>query len=269
MISYNTDANSQNFISLGDIITTLRDNVLLLVLGPILVGIVSIIVTTSFERVYQSEFVLVNIRKVNIEALRLPKSVDSIASQLEHTKNLDPVEARSIILGNFKTELKKSGTLTISAFGKSSKEAFDFAKALQKEALNLEIPSKKLEYQATSIEKSIENKEAHLKKILTIIRKGGLEKSSTPEDIGNYINLINAANEIEVEVYNLKQSVLALQTSSNYLIQEPIINDIPLSRHTAQYAINSSLICGFILLFFIFLRKSIMETLKRENFKFK
>ena len=260
MVSNINESSSQEFINISDVILTIRDNILILILVPILIGIISVTITTSFSRTYKSEVVLINISNINIETLKLPKIIDKISLMHEPTKNIEKVKARSIIKSSFKSSLDKNGILTITAFGENSKDALALAQIIGKELEELQSP-------VLNMQKYINRKEAKLESLENyLITINSIIKNSSPANEG-YLDVLNTSNNVETEIKNLKEELLDLKadTNSKHIIQPAIIDDVPLSRGTAKYAIYSSLITGFIILIFLFLRKIIKQTLINEK----
>ena len=242
-------------IDLLDLLVVIAENIKLLTVGPILVGVLALGFSFTLPQTFESVAIL--------------RGDDAMASTLQSATVLDPVItafglgegksaqlARMDLAEQIKSSVgRKDGLVTLTVQQETAEGAQKVANALIDSYLKTTIPwggeRQRLESRYARALIFSKQLEARLK---TVLASGSNEnvKTGSTLDVGPLIAATQSAST-EVEVLELK---LKGAVKSEFLVQAPTAPEVPIKPKKSLIAILAALATGFLLLLFVFLRNA-------------
>ena len=247
--------------SLLDLLVTLADNVKLLIIGPLLVGLCALAIGFALPKTYESVAVL--------QADQLPASLMTTAAVLDPviaTQGLakdDTVEeARIKLRGQIKAVIGKTDkllTLTVSAG--TAQQAQAIANALLQQAYKESRPRAnarlRLETQLAEAKMRLKNAQTAADSLARRLESSAAITSGNDPGRG-YAELLNTAAEAQKQVSALEAQLEGL--SEAMLIQPPTLPEKASKPKKGLIAISATLAAGLLLLMYVFMRQVAHKT---------
>ena len=247
--------------SLLDLLVTLADNVKLLIIGPLLVGLCALAIGFALPKTYESMAVL--------QADQLPASLMTTAAVLDPviaTQGLakdDTVEeARIKLRGQIKAVIGKTDkllTLTVSAG--TAQQAQAIANALLQQAYKESRPRAnarlRLETQLAEAKMRLKNAQTAADSLARRLESSAAITSGNDPGRG-YAELLNTAAEAQKQVSALEAQLEGL--SEAMLIQPPTLPEKASKPKKGLIAIGATLAAGLLLLMYVFMRQVAHKT---------
>lgn len=247
--------------SLLDLLVTLADNVKLLIIGPLLVGLCALAIGFALPKTYESVAVL--------QADQLPASLMTTAAVLDPviaTQGLakdDTVEeARIKLRGQIKAVIGKTDkllTLTVSAG--TAQQAQAIANALLQQAYKESRPRAnarlRLETQLAEAKMRLKNAQTAADSLARRLESSAAITSGNDPGRG-YAELLNTAAEAQKQVSALEAQLEGL--SEAMLIQPPTLPEKASKPKKGLIAIGATLAAGLLLLMYVFMRQVAHKT---------
>ena len=247
--------------SLLDLLVTLADNVKLLIIGPLLVGLCALAIGFALPKTYESVAVL--------QADQLPASLMTTAAVLDPviaTQGLakdDTVEeARIKLRGQIKAVIGKTDkllTLTVSAG--TAQQAQAIANALLQQAYKESRPRAnarlRLETQLAEAKMRLKNAQTAADSLARRLESSAAITSGNDPGRG-YAELLNTAAEAQKQVSALEAQLEGL--SEAMLIQPPTLPEKASKPKKGLIAIGATLAAGLLLLMYVFMRQVARKT---------
>lgn len=247
--------------SLLDLLVTLADNVKLLIIGPLLVGLCALAIGFALPKTYESVAVL--------QADQLPASLMTTAAVLDPviaTQGLakdDTVEeARIKLRGQIKAVIGKTDkllTLTVSAG--TAQQAQAIANALLQQVYKESRPRAnarlRLETQLAEAKMRLKNAQTAADSLARRLESSAAITSGNDPGRG-YAELLNTAAEAQKQVSALEAQLEGL--SEAMLIQPPTLPEKASKPKKGLIAIGATLAAGLLLLMYVFMRQVAHKT---------
>ena len=247
--------------SLLDLLVTLADNVKLLIIGPLLVGLCALAIGFALPKTYESVAVL--------QADQLPASLMTTAAVMDPviaTQGLakdDTVEeARIKLRGQIKAVIGKTDkllTLTVSAG--AAQQAQAIANALLQQAYKESRPRAnarlRLETQLAEAKMRLKNAQTAADSLARRLESSAAITSGNDPGRG-YAELLNTAAEAQKQVSALEAQLEGL--SEAMLIQPPTLPEKASKPKKGLIAIGATLAAGLLLLMYVFMRQVAHKT---------
>lgn len=247
--------------SLLDLLVTLADNVKLLIIGPLLVGLCALAIGFALPKTYESVAVL--------QADQLPASLMTTAAVLDPviaTQGLakdDTVEeARIKLREQIKAVIGKTDkllTLTVSAG--AAQQAQAIANALLQQAYKESRPRAnarlRLETQLAEAKMRLKNAQTAADSLARRLESSAAITSGNDPGRG-YAELLNTAAEAQKQVSALEAQLEGL--SEAMLIQPPTLAEKASKPKKGLIAIGATLAAGLLLLMYVFMRQVAHKT---------
>jgi LPS O-antigen subunit length determinant protein (WzzB/FepE family) len=246
-----------NEISLLDLLQTIAENLRLLVIGPIVVGLLALAGASLWPKTYESTAIL-KAEQVTASLMLSAAVLDPIAANLGYTHKLNQDEARDKLKSEIKASFNaKDKLLTLTTQGDTPQAAQALAKAVLQQTYAQSQPrdSEKLRLQKQLAQAQVREKEANQTAVLLA---GKMEKSGGEVSFQvaqGYAQMIGVVKESQATQIDIERQLQGLDASA--LVQEATLP----TKHTAPkrgiITIMAALAAGFALLLFVFMRQAL------------
>ena len=256
-------------ISLLDLALTVAENLRLLIIGPIAAGLITLGVSSTLPKTFESVAILnVNDQPEKVASLTTSAAVlDPVAEQLGLTKSATRDATRAALRGRISMAVgRKDGLLTLTTKGKSGEEAQALANAVLAQLFVAVAPKGQ---DAIDLEKSLS-----LARSLYANNQLVIERSSALMSAARSENAVNAGLQGYAELIALQQS-LAIRIASDErmlrglsgtnLAQTPILPTQHVAPKRSLISVLAALATGFALLLFVFIRKALANAAVSED----
>ena len=246
----------QNEVDLLDILVTLSENIKLLILGPLLMGVCALGVAFIVPQTFESVAVL-KAEQATASLMTTAAVLDPVAAGLGLTKEDSSEEARRLLRGQIKVAVGRNDkllTLTVSA--PAPQQAQSIANAVLQQTYAQSRPKgshlARLETQlkdAKARTKSAEDAAGALLK-----RMESNDPASSTESARGYAELLNVAAAAQNQVAAV-QTLLEGVTDAQ-LIQAPTLPQKASKPKKGLVAVGATLAAGLALILFVFVRQA-------------
>jgi uncharacterized protein involved in exopolysaccharide biosynthesis len=253
---------TQEEFSLLDLLVTLVENLKLLIIGPLLVGLCALAIGFAWPKTYESVAVLQS-EQFPASLMTTATVLDPVIASLGLAKDETVEEARSQLREQIKAVTGRTDkllTLTVSAG--SAEQAQAIANALLQQAYKESRPRanalSRLETQLAEAQTRLKNAQS---------AAAGLARrleSSAPITSGNdpgrgYADLLNAVAAAQTQISTLEAQLDGL-ISPAQLIQAPTLPQKASKPKKTLLAIGATLATGLMLVMFVFMRQVARKT---------
>jgi capsular polysaccharide biosynthesis protein len=252
-------------ISLLDLLQTIVDNLRLLVIGPILVGLLALGWTAFLPKTYQSTAIL-SADQTTASLMNSAAVLDPIASKLGYTPLMSSDEARAQLKAQVKANFNaKDKLLTLTAQANSPQAAQALAQAVLQQTYIQSQPrdSAKLRLQKQLTQAQTREKEA-TQTVQLLGRKLDAAGSAGASEVAQgYAQMIGVVKDSQNTQIDMERQLQGLDASM--LVQEATLPSIHSAPKRSLIATIAALATGFALLLFVFIRQALRNTGKNEE----
>jgi len=252
-------------ISLLDLLVTVAENLKLLILGPLVVGLLALAIGYALPQSFTSQAILA------LPTSNSPQTPTQAAAMMASPLVLDPVirslnlsaghateEARTKLANQIKAAVAKDGLLRLDATANTPLEAQAIANAVidtwlkstEPGALDRADLEKRLAYAKVSLES--------VRRLMDRLTAEGSAILNKPLKLGEAGTSIVALGELQArylgEVLTIPRTLQGL--SRDVVIQLPTLPTEPVAPKKALIAILAALGSGFALLLWVFMRQA-------------
>jgi capsular polysaccharide biosynthesis protein len=253
---------TQEEFSLLDILVTLVENIKLLIIGPLLVGLCALGIGFAWPKTYESVAVL--------QADQFPASLmttaavlDPVIASLGLAKDKTVEEARIDLREQIKAVVGRTDkllTLTVSAG--SAEQAQALANALLQQAYKESRPRAnarlRLQAQLAEAQARFKNATSAGDNMLKRLESTGVGSSGSAELARGYAELLGGTGTAQTQISTLEAQLEGL--SEAQLIQAPTLPQKASKPKKALLAIGATLATGLLLVLFVFMRQVARKT---------
>ena len=252
-------------ISLLDLLQTIVDNLRLLVIGPLVAGLLAYGVALVIPKTYESTAILRS--EQNVAGQMLTAYVlDPIAAKLGYASKMETDDARDKLKSQIKASYNakdKLVTLTAQASSPQAAQVLandvlsqvyvqtqprDSAKqSLQKQLTQLQTREKELTQSAKILERRL-------------VQVSGSGVSEVAQGYAQLIGVIEKTQENQIKVEKELKGI-----DSSDLIQSPTLPTKKIAPKGGLIAIIATLMAGFALLLFVFIRQAFRNASQNEG----
>jgi capsular polysaccharide biosynthesis protein len=244
-------------ISLLDLLQTIVDNLRLLVIGPIVVGLLALAGASLWPKTYESTAIL-KAEQVTASLMLSAAVLDPIAANLGYTPKLNQDEARDKLKSEIKANVNaKDKLLTLTTQADTPQAAQSLTKAVLQQTYAQSQPrdSEKLRLQKQMAQAQAREKEATQTAQLLGRKMEGGGTAGASEVAQGYAQMIGVVKESQATQLDIERQLQGLDESA--LLQEATLP----TKHTAPkrglVTIMAALAAGFALLLFVFMRQAL------------
>ena len=254
-------ADTEDEISLLDLLLTVSQNIKLLILGPLAAGLCALGVTFTLPATYESVAILST--DIN-STLRLASVLDPVVVKLDLAKGKTTEQARLELSSRIEFEKNnKTKLFNLAVSGDSPQQAQATAKVLLMSTYEFLRPrgsnKARLEAQLVIAKQRLEEAQRTSVGLLGVLERGlkseGALKSTGSDVSKSYTDLLSILSGMQAQVVSLELQLEGM--SDEQLLQPPSLPEKPVSQKKAMKATIAALATGFALLLFVFIRQGL------------
>ena len=252
----------QEEIDLLDILVTLAENIKLLILGPLFVGICALGIAYIVPQTFESIAVL-KAEQATASLMTTASVLDPVAADLGLTKVDSAEEARKLLREQIKVSVGRNDkllTLTVSATAPQQAQAI--ANAVLQQTYVQSRPKgsdlTRLEIQLKDAKARTKSAEDAAGALLKRMESNGA--ASSTEWARGYAELLNVAAAAQNQVAALQAQLEGLTDAQ--LIQAPTLPEKASKPKKGLIAIGATLAAGLALMLFVFVRQAVRGAAK-------
>ena len=249
--------SEEDEISLLDLLQTIVENLRLLVLVPLLLGLAALGGANLLPKTYESTALLAA-DATTASLMQSSAVLDPIAVSLGYTAQMSVDAARLKLKGQIKASVNaKDKLLTLTAQAETPQAAQALAQAVMQQTYLQSQPqgSAKLRLEKQMVQAQSREKDAMLaaQRLATKLDKASGELALTVAQ--GYAQLMGVVKEAQSTQTEIERELLGLDAS--VLRQEATLPNQHISPKRSLMAIITSLATGFALLLFVFVRQAL------------
>lgn len=257
----NVDAD----IGFLDMLVILAENVKLLVIGPLLMGVCALAISYFLPQKYQSVAVL-QAEQATASLMVTAVVLDPVIEALGLAKEETIESARIKLRERIKTAVGRNDkllTLTVSA--PTPEQAQKTASAMIYQTYEQSRPKStartRLQTQLTEAQARLKNAQDASAALLKQLEKKGADSGG--ETARGYADLLVATGAAQVQISALEAQLEGI--SDAQLVQFPTLPEKPSQPKKGMIAIGATLAAGLALLLFVFVRQALRSTTKNDS----
>ena len=261
-VSETSQPVQQEEIDLLDILVTLAENIKLLILGPLLVGLCALGIAFVVPKTFESVAVL-KAEQATASLMTTAAVLDPVAADLGVTKEDSAEEARRLLREQIKVAVGRNDkllTLTVSA--PAPQQAQAIANAVLQQTYVQSQPKgserARLETQLQDAKARTKSAEDAAGTLLKRLESNGA--ASSTESARGYAELLNVAAAAQNQVAALQVQLEGLTDAQ--LVQPPTLPQKASKPKKGLIAIGATLAAGLALLLFVFVRQAVRGAAK-------
>jgi uncharacterized protein involved in exopolysaccharide biosynthesis len=256
-------ASAEAEISLLDLLVTLADNIKLLILGPLTVGLAALAIAFYLPQTFESVAVL-QAEPAVASTLLTASVLDPAAASIGLSPAQSVEVAREALRGRIKIAPGRNDKLlTITATGTTPQQAHATAKALLAAAYAQSRPTgqakTRLEAQLADTKLRLEQAQTAGDKVLSLIEKiddrSGSTTTRSAELPRSYSELLNTITAAQAQIATIEAQLEGMIDSQ--LVQVPTLPEKAVSPKKTMIAVGATLATGFLLLLWVFMRNGL------------
>jgi len=249
-------------VSLLDVLVTLAENIRLLIIGPLLVGLCALGLGYVLPQTFESVAVL-QAEQATASLMTTAAVLDPVAAGLGLTKNETVEEARRTLRTQIKVAVGRNDkllTLTVSA--DTPQQAQAIATAVLGQTYQQSGPKgsvrARLETQLAEAQARLKNAQTAAASMLKRIDSSAVGSTSGSELVRGYAELLTVTGAAQGQISALEVQLEGL--SGTQLVQAPTLPEKPSKPKKALLAIGATLATGLLLLLLVFMRQALRNT---------
>lgn len=246
-----------------DILITLAENIKLLIIGPLLVGLCALGMSYVVPKTFDSVAVL-RAEQPTASLMTTAAVLDPVAAELGLTKEESVEEARRLLREKVKVAVGRNDkllTLTVSASSPQQAQAIATA-VLQHTYVQSRPKSSELERLQAQLEEAqmrLKNAGDASAALLKRMESASAGTASNGAELGRgYAELLNVRAAAQNQVATLKTQLDGINDSQ--LVQAPTLPQKASKPKKALVAIGATFAAGVLLLLFVFMRQAVRNT---------
>jgi len=251
-----------NQVSLLDLLLVIAENIKLLVLGPLAIGVIALLAGFALPQSFTSQAILASAPAQAAPMMTSPLVLDPVIKILNFADGISIEAARAKLAGQIKAVMGKDALLRLEVTAKTPIEAQKNANLIIDAYLKSTAPGeldradleKRLTYAKTSLES--------VRKLIERITSNGAGMLNKPITLGEAGTSVVALGELQArylgEVLSIPRALQGL--SRDVVIQPPTLPTEAVAPKKSLIAILAALASGFVLLLWVFVRKAWVNT---------
>ena len=247
-----------NQVSLIDLLLVIAENIKLLVLGPLAIGVIALLAGFALPQSFTSQAILASAPPQAVTMMTSPLVLDPVIKILNFADGISIEAARAKLAGQIKAVIGKDALLRLDVTAKTPIEAQKNANLIIDAYLKSTAPGeldradleKRLTYAKTSLDS--------VRKLIERITSNGAGILNKPITLGEAGTSVVALGELQArylgEVLSIPRTIQGL--SRDAVIQPPTLPTEAVAPKKGLIAILATLAGGFVLLMWVFVRKA-------------
>ena len=265
--SANPANSANNEVGLLDLLVTLAENIKLLVLGPLAVGVCALVVSFLLPQTFQSVAVL-QADQTTASLIGTAAVLDPVIASLGLAKDDTVEEARIRLRERIKAVVGRTDKLlTLTVSDRTASQAQAIANALLQQTYQESRPKGsariRLGVQLEEARTRLKNAQDASVGVLKRLETNGSGAAGGVELARGYAELLTATGAAQGQVSLLEAQLEGLTDAQ--LVQAPTLAQKPSQPKKGLIAIGATLAAGMALLLFIFIRQAFLNTTPSET----
>jgi len=257
----------QNEVGLLDLLVTLAENIKLLVVGSLVVGICALIVSFLLPQTFQSVAVL-QADQTTASLIGTSAVLDPVIASLGLAKDETVEEARTKLRERIKANTGRTDKLlTLTVSDRTASQAQAIANALLQQTYQESRPKGsarvRLGVQLEEARTRLKNAQDASAGVLKRLDSSGVGTAGGVELARGYAELLSATGTAQGQVSLLEAQLEGLTDAQ--LVQAPTLAQKPSQPKKGLIAIGATLVTGLAVLLFIFIRQGFLNTTPSEK----
>ena len=249
-------SHADDEISLLDLLATVTENLRLLVIGPLLVGLTALAISFVLTPTYESRSVL----RLGESTTTILASDDLLAHLLPQAPWIDAQARRTAQLQDLREHIKptfnkKDNTLALTVSAPSAEQALKLHQAAIEELRKQLLPKGKEQEQLMARRTATEAMLAEINSVSlnlsTVIARNDSDSEASSRAYSLLLQQRQTAQQTLQEINNKLEPF-----GDEAFAQLPSLPDKPVKPKKALIAIAAALAAGFVLLMFVFVRQA-------------
>ena len=245
-------------VSVLDLLLVVAENIKLLVLGPLVIGVIALLAGFALPQSFTSQAILASAPPQAVTMMTSPLVLDPVIKILNFADGISIEAARAKLAGQIKAVIGKDALLRLDVTAKTPSEAQKNANLIIDAYLKSTAPGeldradleKRLTYAKTSLDS--------VRKLIERITSNGAGMLNKPITLGEAGTSVVALGELQArylgEVLSIPRTIQGL--SRDAVIQPPTLPTEAVAPKKSLIAILSTLVGGFVLLMWVFVLKA-------------
>jgi hypothetical protein len=250
--------NEQVGVSVLDLLLVVAENLKLLVLGPLVVGVLALLAGFALPQSFTSQAILASAPAQAAPMMTSPLVLDPVIKILNFADGISIEAARAKLAGQIKAVMGKDALLRLDVTAKTPIEAQKNANLIIDAYLKSTAPG---ELDRADLEKRLSYAKSSLESVRKLIERitsdgpGLLNKPITLAEAGTSVVALGELQaRYQGEVMSIPRALLGL--SRDAVIQPPTLPTEAVAPKKGLIAILATLAGGFVLLMWVFVRKA-------------
>jgi uncharacterized protein involved in exopolysaccharide biosynthesis len=254
-------------VGLLDVLVTLAENVKLLVIGSLLVGLCALGISFVLPPTYQSVAVL-QAEQATASLMTTATVLDPVIASLGLAKEDTVEEARIKLREQIKSTVGRNDKLlTLTVSGRSAQQAQAIANAVLQQTFQESRPKgsvrTRLETQLAEAKARLKNAQDASQGLLKRLDSSGAGVNGGAELARGYAELLGASGAAQSQISTLETQLEGV--SDAQLVQSPTLPKKASQPKKGLIAIGATLAAGLALLLFVFMRQAFRNTEANET----
>lgn len=252
----------ENQVSMLDLLLVVAENIKLLVLGPLVIGLLSLLVGFALPQSFTSQAILVSAPAQAVSMVTSPLVLDPVINVLNWSGGVSTESARLRLGSQIKAVMGKDSLLRLDVTAGKPEEAQKIANLVIDSYLKSTRPG---ELDRADLQKRLsyaQNSLASVSKLIERITSNGAGMLNRPITLGEAGTSVVALGELQNrylgEVLSIPRALQGL--SRDIVIQAPTLPTEAVAPKKGLVAVMSVLFSGFVLLLWVFARKAWANT---------
>jgi uncharacterized protein involved in exopolysaccharide biosynthesis len=261
-----TQLPEEDDISLLDLLQTMAENLRLLVIGPIVVGLLALAGASLWPKTYESTAILKS--EQNIAGQMLTASVlDPIAAKLGYTPAMETDDAQDKLKGLIKASYNaKDKTVTVTVQSRTPQAAQSLATDLLAATFVQTQPRGSEKQSLLKQLGQLQTREKELVQTAKVLERR-LEQATgngVSEVAQGYANLMGVIDKTQVSQIEVEKKLKGLDDSD--VLQPPTLPTKKVAPKLGLIAIIAALATSFALLLFVFIQQALRNASQEVQF---
>ena len=252
----------ENQVGLLDLLLVVAENIKLLVLGPLVIGLLSLLAGFAFPQSFTSQAILVSAPAQAAPMMKSPLVLDPVINALNLSGSTSMESARLRLAGQIKAVMGKDALLRLDVTAGKPEEAQRIANLIIDSYLKTTMPG---ELDRADLEKRLSYAKSSLESVRKLIERmtsDGSGMLNKPITLGEAGTSVVALGELQArylaEVLSIPRTLQGL--SRDAVIQPPTLPTEAVAPKKSLIAVMAALVSAFALLLWVFMRKAWANT---------
>lgn len=249
-------------VGLLDVLVTLAENVKLLVMGSLIVGLCALGIGFMLPQTYRSVAVL-QAEQPTASLMMTAVVLDPVIEALGLAKDSTIEDARIELQQQIKTAVGRNDKLlTLTVSGRTAQQAQAIANAVLRQTFQESRPKgsvrTRLEAQLAEVKVRLKNAQDASQGLLNRLESSGAGVNGGVELARGYAELLNVSGAAQSQISTLEAQLEGLTDAQ--LVQSPTLPQKPSQPKKGLIAMGATLATGLALMLFIFMREALRNT---------